>query len=66
MLKLMRRCRRVRPVLPPVGAELNIHVMRPGRIRVSIHRADRDVGRDTGMAMPAVVVTSVVLLALLH
>jgi len=48
----------------PVGAELVIHVRRPGRIRVSIHRADRDVAGDTGMAMPAVVVTSVVLLGL--
>jgi hypothetical protein len=45
----------------PVGAELRIHVMRPGRIRVSTHRADHDVAGDPGMAMPAVVGTSVVL-----
>ena len=45
----------------PVGAELSIHVKRPGCIRVSTRRADRDVAGDTGMAMPAVVVTSVVL-----
>ncbi len=45
----------------PVGAELVIHVMRAGRIRGSIRRADRDVGREAGMA-PPVVVTSVVLL----
>jgi hypothetical protein len=31
-----------------VGAELVIHVMRPGNIRVSVHRADRDVGREAG------------------
>jgi len=35
----------------PVGAELVIHVMRPGNIRVSVHRADRDVGREAGTAM---------------
>jgi hypothetical protein len=34
-----------------VGAELAIHVRRPGRIRVSIRRADRDVGDEAGMAM---------------
>jgi hypothetical protein len=45
-----------------VGAELVIHVMRPGRTRVSIRRADRDVGREAGMAPSVVVVTSVVLL----
>jgi hypothetical protein len=34
----------------PVGAELVIHAMRPGSIRGSIHRADRDVGREAGKA----------------
>jgi hypothetical protein len=51
-----------RQVHRPVGAELSIHVMRPGRIRVSTRRVGHDVGGDSGMAMPAVVVTSVVLL----
>ena len=46
----------------PVGAELVIHVMRPGCIRVSTRRADRDVAGGVGMAMQVVVVTSVVLL----
>jgi hypothetical protein len=46
----------------PVGAELVIHVMRPGRIRVSAHRADRDVADEAGMAMLVVIVTSVVVL----
>jgi hypothetical protein len=46
----------------PVGAELSIHVMPPGRIRVSTRRADRDVGGELGMAPPVVVGTSVVLL----
>jgi hypothetical protein len=45
-----------------VGAELVIHVMRPGCIRVSARRADRDVGGEAGMALQAAVVTSVVLL----
>jgi hypothetical protein len=45
-----------------VGAELVIHVMRPGRIRVSTRRADRDVGGEAWMAPQVVVVTSVVLL----
>ena len=45
-----------------VGAELVIHVMRPGSIRVSTRRVDRDVGGEAGMAMRVVVVTSVVLL----
>jgi hypothetical protein len=45
----------------PVGAELVIHVMRPGCIRVSARRADRDVGGEAGMAPQVVVVTSVVL-----
>jgi hypothetical protein len=49
-------------VISRVGAELVIHVMRPGCIRVSTHRADRDVGGGAGMAPSAVVVTSVVLL----
>ena len=49
-----------------MGAELSIHVMQPGRIHVSTHRADHDVAGDTGMAMPAVVGTSVVLLAQMH
>jgi hypothetical protein len=44
-------------LMRPVGAELVIHVMRPGRIRVSGHRADRDVGGKAGMATQAVVVT---------
>ena len=48
--------------LYPVGTELIIHIMRPGCIRVSTHRADRDVAGEFGMAMPGVVVTSVVLL----
>jgi hypothetical protein len=47
----------------PVGAELVIHVMRPGHIRVSTRQADRDVAGEAGMAMQVVVVTSVVLLA---
>jgi limonene-1,2-epoxide hydrolase len=42
---------------PTVGAELVIHVMRPGRIRVSTRRADRDVAGEAGMAMQLVVVT---------
>jgi hypothetical protein len=33
-----------------VGAELVIHVMRPGSIRGSVPRADLDVGREAGMA----------------
>ena len=32
--------------LHPVGAELVIHIMRPGRIRVSTRRAGRDVGGE--------------------
>jgi hypothetical protein len=40
--------------LEPVGAELVIHVMRPGNIRVSAHRADRDVGREARTTMQAV------------
>ena len=36
--------------------------MRPGRIRVSTRRVDRDVGGEAGMAPRAVVVTSVALL----
>jgi hypothetical protein len=44
-----------------VGAELVIHVMRPGCIRVSTSRADRDVEGKGGMAPQAVVVTSAVL-----
>ena len=48
----------------PVGAELVIHVMRPGHIRVSTRRADRDVEGKAGMAPQAVVVTSMVLLGL--
>jgi len=39
---------------PPVGAELVIHLMRPGCIRGSVHRADRDVGREAGKATPGV------------
>jgi hypothetical protein len=35
----------------PVGAEFVVHVMRPGNIRVSVHRADRDVGREAETAM---------------
>jgi hypothetical protein len=38
----------------PVGAELVIHVRRPGNIRVSVHRADRDVGCEAGTAMQGV------------
>ena len=45
-----------------VSAELVIRVMRPGCIRVSTRRADRDVRREAGMAMQVVVVTSMVLL----
>lgn len=45
-----------------VGTELVIHVTRPGCIRVSTRRADHDAGGEPGMAMQAVVVTSVVLL----
>jgi len=48
--------------LYPVGAELVIHVMRPGRIRVSNRRADRDVGGKAGTAIQMVVGTSMVLL----
>ena len=44
-----------------MGAELVIHVMRLGCIRVSTRRADRDVGEEAGMAMPVVVVSSVVM-----
>jgi hypothetical protein len=33
-----------------VDAELVLHVMRPGNIRASVHRADRDVGREAGAA----------------
>jgi len=45
----------------PVGVELVIHVMRPGCIRVSTRRADRDVEGKGGIAPQAVVVTSAVL-----
>ena len=38
----------------PVGAELVVHVMRPGNIRVSVPRADRDIGREAGMATQGV------------
>jgi len=38
----------------PVGAELVIYVMRPGRIRVSVRRADRAVGGDAGVVTQAV------------
>lgn len=31
-----------------MGVELVIHVMRSGNIRVSVHRADRHVGREAG------------------
>src|ERR687883_234735 len=41
----------------PVGAELVIRVMRPGRIRVSTRRAGCDVGGESGTAMPVVGVT---------
>jgi hypothetical protein len=51
----------VQQLSEPVGAELVIHVMRPGCIRVSARRADRDVGGEAGMAPQVVVVTSVVL-----
>ena len=44
----------------PVGAELVIHVMWPGNIRVSTRRVDRDVGGEAGMALQVVVMTSVV------
>jgi rhodanese-related sulfurtransferase len=37
-----------------VGAELVIHLMRPGSIRGSIPRAARDVGREAGKATPGV------------
>jgi hypothetical protein len=37
-----------------VGAELVVHVMRPGNIRVSAHRADHDVGREAGRVTPGV------------
>ena len=47
----------------PVGAELVIQVMRPGCIRVSTRRVDRDIGGEAGMAPPVVVVHSVMLLA---
>jgi hypothetical protein len=47
-----------------VGAELVIHVRRPGHIRVSTRRADRDVEGKAGMAPQVVVVTSMVLLGL--
>jgi hypothetical protein len=43
-------------VLFRVGAELVIHLMRPGNIRGSIHRADRDVGREAGKAPQGVAV----------
>ena len=39
---------------PRVGAELVIHGMRPGRIRVSARRANRDVGDEARMAMSQV------------
>jgi hypothetical protein len=39
---------------PTCGAELVIHVMRPGNIRGSVHRADRDVGREAGKVMQGV------------
>jgi hypothetical protein len=38
----------------PVGAELVIHVMRPGSIRGSVPRADRGVGREAGKATQGV------------
>jgi len=37
-----------------VGAELVIHLMRPGNIRGSVHRADRDVGLEAGKATQGV------------
>ena len=37
-----------------VGAELIIHLMRPGNIRGSVHRADRDVGLEAGKATQGV------------
>jgi hypothetical protein len=42
---------------PACGAELVIHVMRPGRIRVLTRRVDRDVADEAGMAVQVVVVT---------
>ena len=41
---------RPEPVGEPVGAELVVHIMRPGNIRVSVHRVDRDVEREAGKA----------------
>jgi hypothetical protein len=65
--KLFRTFVRAWARLPrPVGAGLVIHVMRPGRIRVSARRAGRDVGGEAGMAMQVVVVTSVALLGSAH
>lgn len=40
-----------------VGAELTNHAMRPGSIRVSARRADRDIGGKAGMAPQVAVVT---------
>jgi hypothetical protein len=45
-----------------INSLLVIHVMRPGRMRVSTHRVDRDVAGEFGMAMREVVVILVVLL----
>jgi hypothetical protein len=42
-----------------VGAELLVHVIRPGRIRVLTRRADRDDAGEAGMAMQVVVAISV-------
>jgi hypothetical protein len=60
--RLASDCRLWREEFEPVGAELVIHVMRPGCIRISTRRADRDVAGESGIATQVVAVTSVVLL----
>jgi hypothetical protein len=62
MKKVTRQHRRRLHAQELVGAELVIRVMRPGCIRVSTRRADRDVAGEAGTAMRAVVLTLVVLL----
>jgi hypothetical protein len=45
----------------PLGAELVIHLMRPGSIHGSVPRADRDVGREAGKVTQGVGVAGAVL-----
>jgi hypothetical protein len=48
-------------LLTACGCRIGHPLMRPGNIRGSIHRADRDVGREVGKATQGVEVVAAVL-----